>query len=75
MVVVYMLTKSTHFVLVKPTYKASNIANIYMKEVDILHGILREIVLDRDSKFTSNSWKGLFKEFGPKFNFIIAYHP
>ena len=46
MVVVDKLTKEAHFILVKTTHKATNIANIYMKEVAILHGILKAIVSD-----------------------------
>ena len=57
MVVVDKLTKEAHFILVKTTHKATNIANIYMKEVARLHGILEAIVSDKDSKFTSNFWK------------------
>jgi hypothetical protein len=32
-------------------------------------------VSDRDPKFTSNFWKGLFKGFGTNLNFITTYHP
>jgi hypothetical protein len=32
-------------------------------------------VSDRDPKFTSNFWKGLFKGFGTNMNFITTYHP
>jgi hypothetical protein len=37
--------------------------------------IPRTIVLDRDTKFTSNLWRGLFKLFGENLNFSIAYRP
>jgi hypothetical protein len=33
MVVVYKLTKATHFIPIKTTHKETNIAEIYMKEV------------------------------------------
>jgi hypothetical protein len=71
MVVVDKLTKVAHFVQVKSTHKATNIANIYMREIVKLHGVPKEIVSDRDLKFTSNFWKG----FGTNLNFSIAYHP
>jgi hypothetical protein len=40
-----------------------------------LHGIPKTIVSDRDPKFTSNFWKGLFKGFRRNLNFSTAYHP
>jgi transposase InsO family protein len=46
-----------------------------MKEIARLHGIPRKIVSDRDKKFTSNLWRGLFKVFGKNLNFSTAYHP
>jgi hypothetical protein len=33
-----------------------------------------EIILDRDPKFTSNFWKGLFKGFGTNLNHSTTYH-
>ena len=74
-VVVDKLTKVAHFIPVKTTHKVSNIANIYKKEVAKLHGILKAIVSDRDSKFTSNFWKGLFEGFGTSLNMSTSYHP
>ena len=75
MVVVDKLTKSTHFVLVKFTHKVANIVDVYMKEISRLHGIPKTIVSDRDPKFTSKFWKGLFNGFGTNLNFSTAYHP
>jgi prephenate dehydrogenase len=43
MVVVDKLTKVAHFILVKTTHKATNIAETYMKEVVKLHGVPKEI--------------------------------
>jgi transposase InsO family protein len=75
MVVVEKLTKATHFVPMKTTHTVANIVGIFIKEISRLHGIPRTIVLDRDTKFTSNFWSGLFKGFGTNLNFITAYHP
>jgi hypothetical protein len=54
MVVVEKLTKDGHFILVKNTYKATNITRIYMKEVSRLHGVPKKIVSNRNPKFASN---------------------
>jgi hypothetical protein len=75
MVVVDKLTKAAHFVPVKTTHTTTNIAEIYMREIGRLHGIPRKIVSDRDTKFTSNFWRGLFKGFGTNLNFSTTYHP
>jgi hypothetical protein len=45
-----------------------------MKEISRLHSIPKAIVSDKDPKFTSNFWKGLFNGFGTNLNlaqFII----
>jgi hypothetical protein len=75
MVVVDKLTKDAHFIPVKTTHKETNITKIYMKEISRLHGVPKAIVSDRDPKFTSNLWKGLFKGFGTNLNFSTTYHP
>jgi hypothetical protein len=75
MVVVDKLTKDAHFIPLKTTHKAADIANVFMKEVARLHEIPKTIVSNRDPKFTSNFWKGLFKGFGMNLNFSTTYHP
>jgi hypothetical protein len=75
MVVVDKLTKDAHFIPLKTTHKATDVADIFMKEVARLHGIIKTIVSDRDLKFTSNFWKGLFKGFRMNLNFSTTYHP
>ena len=74
MVVVDKLTNTTHFIPIKSTHKSDNIAKIFMKEIFKLHGFPKAIVSDRDVKFTSNFWKGLFAYLGTKLNFSNAYH-
>ena len=75
MVVVDKLTKVAHFIAVKSTHKTDEIAKIFMKEIFKLHGLPKAIVFDRDVKFTSNFWKGLFVDLGTKLNFSTSYHP
>jgi hypothetical protein len=75
MVVVDKLSKSAHFIPVKSHYKAIDIANIFMKEIFRLHGMPKNIVSDRDTKFTSNFWKSLMAGLETKLLFSITYHP
>ena len=74
MVVVDKLSKETHVIHVKTTHKVANIADIFMKEVFHLHGILKFIIPDGDPKFTSNFWKYLFKGLDTKLNLSTTYH-
>jgi hypothetical protein len=75
MVVVEKLSKSAHFLPVNSTCKAIDIANIFMKEIFRLHGMPKEIVSDRDTKFTSSFWKYLMAGFETKLFFSTTYHP
>jgi hypothetical protein len=75
MVVVYKLSKSAHFILVKSTCKEIDIANIFMKEIFKLYGMPREIISDRDMKFTSIFWRSLMAGFETKLLFSTTYHP
>ena len=54
MLVVDKLSKTTHFIPVKTTHKAANIAKIFMKQIFHLHEIAKVIIYDRDPKFTGN---------------------
>jgi hypothetical protein len=74
MVVVDKLTKAAHFIPVKSVHKSANIVDIYMRENYKLHGVPKTILSDEDSKFTSNFWKGIFREFGTNMNFSTTYH-
>jgi hypothetical protein len=75
MVVVEKLSKVAHFVPVKSTCKVIDIASIFMKEIFRLHGMPKEIISDRDTKFTSSFWKYLIVGFETKFLFSTTYHP
>jgi transposase InsO family protein len=46
-----------------------------MKKIARLHGIPRTTVSDRDTNFTSNFWRKLFKGFGTNIKFSTSYHP
>ena len=53
MVVIDKLNNFAHFIHVKSTLKAINIAEIFMKEIFRLHGIPKMVISDRDVKLHS----------------------
>ena len=75
MVVVDKLSKATHFIPFKTTYKAANLADIFLKHIFRLHGVPKVIISDRDPKFTGNFWKSLFKGLNTTLNFSTSFHP
>jgi len=75
MVIVYRLTKVAHFSPVKSTFLASDVAQVFIRDVVRLHGVPNNIVLDRDVKFTSKFWNELFASLGIYLAFNITYHP
>jgi hypothetical protein len=75
MVVVEKLIKATHFVPIKSTCKAIDIASIFMKDIFWLHDMPEEIISEKDTKFTSSFWKSLMVGFETKLLFITTYHP
>jgi transposase InsO family protein len=59
----------------KSTLKATDVANIFMKDILRFRGIPKTIISDWDAKFTSNFWKALFIGFGTQLEFSTTYRP
>lgn len=74
LVVVDRLSKYAHFVAVAHPYTATQIAEIFMKEIFRLHGMPRSIVSDRDPIFISHFWEAFFRLQGSKLCRSSAYH-
>ena len=56
-------------------YSLEKLAQIYIREIVRLHGILVSIVSDRDPRFTSHFWRSLQEALGTQLRFSIAFHP
>jgi len=74
MVVVDRLSKVYHFIVVKYTNSASEVAQIFIKEIVRLHGVPKKIISNRDAKFTSRFCKELLVILGTKLAFSTLYH-
>ncbi|XP_070024862.1 uncharacterized protein [Nicotiana sylvestris] len=53
-VIVDRLTKLAHFIPVVSTYTSERLAQIYIREIDWLHGVPVSIISDRGPQFTSH---------------------
>ncbi|MCO5603742.1 hypothetical protein L7F22_057894 [Adiantum nelumboides] len=73
--IVDRFSKQAHFIPVKKTIKAHQMATLFISQVFKYHGLPTSIVSDRDPRMTSNFWKGLFENLGTRLNFSSAYHP
>ena len=74
-VIIDRLTKSAHFIPVKPTRTTTSLADIYTKKIVWLHGVPSSIVSDRDLIFTSQFWEALQTTLGTKLSISTTYHP
>ena len=74
-VVVDHLTKFSHFFSISMDYNASQVAELFFREVFRVHGLPKTIVSDRDNKFMSIFWKEYFRLVGIDLTPSISYHP
>ena len=63
-VVVDRLTKNTHFLAMKESSSAEDLAGMFIRENVSPHGVPVSIVLDRDLRFTSRFWEKFQNEMG-----------
>ena len=75
MVIVDRLSKQAHFITVKESYRATEIANVYHDKIFRYHGIPKAIISDRDPRFTADLWKELWKKLGTRLKMSTADHP
>jgi transposase InsO family protein len=74
-VIVDRLTKVAHFIPVNATYSGPQLAKLYMSRIDCLHGVLKKIVFDRGTQFTSKFWERLHETLDTQLCFSSSYHP
>jgi hypothetical protein len=74
-VVICRLTSMVHLVPIRTTTTASELAELYVREIVRLHGLATTIVSDRDSKFTSRFWRETHQLVGTKLLMSTSFHP
>jgi len=73
-VIIDRFTKMAHFLPLKEK-KAADLARTFAKAVWRFHGLPTDIVSDRDSRFTSETWKELLQLLGIRPRMSTAFHP
>src|SRR3954465_1606139 len=74
-VVIDKLTKLAHFLPVKESISASQLAELYTARIVSLHVVPKLISSDRGSLFTSKFWESFQTAMGTNIRFSTAFHP
>src|SRR3954469_10743676 len=74
-VVVDRLSKVAHFLPVRESITASQLADLYVSRIVSLHGVPLEINSDRGSLFTSRFWESSQNAMGTHLSFSTSFHP
>ena len=74
-IVIDKLTKVAHFLPIKESITAAQLAELYTSRIVSLHGIPQVISLDRGSILTSKFWDYFQKAMGTNIHFSTAFHP
>ncbi|MCO5597415.1 hypothetical protein L7F22_051492 [Adiantum nelumboides] len=67
--------KQAHFIPVKKTVKPNYLAQLFVAEIFVLHGMPETSVSDRDPRFTSLFWKAIWENIGTRLQFSSSFHP
>jgi len=69
------LTKRAHFIKCKSTHTAEHIAQLFLDNVYVHHGLPSSIICDQDPLFMSHFYKGLMHKLQVKLQPGAVYHP
>jgi hypothetical protein len=75
MVVVDQFSKMAHFIPTKDEATTQETMRLFFSHFFKHHGLPKDIVSDRDPKFTSKFWRALWKRMGSEFKMSTLFHP
>jgi len=74
-VVVDRFNKMAHFIPTKDEATAQETGRLLFTHVFKLHGLPKDIISDRDPKFTSKFWRALWKRMGSELKMSTSFRP
>jgi hypothetical protein len=74
-VVVDRLSKVAHFIPIRTTISATDLAPLYVREIVRLHGVLKTIFSDREANFVSMFWESLQSALVTQLRLSMAFDP
>ncbi|GKV19875.1 hypothetical protein SLEP1_g30075 [Rubroshorea leprosula] len=74
MVVFDRLSKYAHFVALAHPYTASKVVELFVQNIKRLHRMLKSVISDQDTAFTSVFWRELFRLCQITLRMSSAYH-
>ncbi|TYK26803.1 disease resistance protein [Cucumis melo var. makuwa] len=69
------LSKMAHFITLKHSFAAKQVAEKFVEKIISKHGIPNSIVIDRDKMFLSHFWKKLFTAMEMSLKRSMVFHP
>jgi len=75
MVVVDQFSKMAHFILTKDEAMAQETGRLFLSHIFKHHGLPKDIMSDRDPKFTSKFWWALWKRMGSELKMNTSFRP
>jgi len=75
MVVVDRFSKMAHFIPTKDEATAQETGRLFFSHIFKHHGLPKDIVSDRDPKFTSKFWRALWKQMGSELKMSTSFCP
>jgi hypothetical protein len=75
MVVVDRFSKMAHFIPTKENATAQEMGRLFFTHMFKHHGLPKDIVSNRDPKFTSKFWQALWKCMGSELKMSTSFQP